>query len=100
MDLTEIVNAVIALVAAVLTVFVVPMLKKRCQSHSVEQLLVWVDIGVAAAEQLFECSQGQEKKQYVLDFLARQGYDLDSAQVANAVEAAVLKLHASLEGAA
>ena len=67
---------------------------------SVEQLLVWVDIGVAAAEQLFESSQGQEKKQYVLDFLARQGYDLDSAQVANAVEAAVLKLHASLEGAA
>ena len=99
MDLTPLINAVIALAAAAVTAFVIPWLRKKLDENDLKQLESWVKIGVSAAEQLYNSLQGEEKKQYVLAFLREKGYDVSTQDVENAVEAAVLQLHSALYGA-
>ena len=54
----------------------------------------WVKIGVAAAEQLYVGQgRGEEKKQYVLDFLKQKGFKVDEESVVNAIEAIVKQLN-------
>ena len=92
-DLTPVINAVIALAAALITAFVVPWIKRNTSEKDREELLKWVEIAVTAAQQLYHQLEGAERKQYVRAFLASKGYDVTSAEVDNAIEAAVLKLH-------
>lgn len=98
-DLTPIVNAAVALLAALMTAFVIPWLKRNTTQKDREELLKWVEIAVAAAQQLYHQLEGEKRKEYVLDFLAGKGYDVHSAEVDSAIEAAVLKLHQQLEAA-
>lgn len=98
-DLTPIFQAVIGLIVALLSVFVVPLLHKKAEAFDATELETWVRLAVAAAEQLFKTTQGRAKKQYVLEYLYRKGYDINAEDVQNAIEAAVLKLHAELYGA-
>lgn len=96
-DLTPVVNAAILLIAALITAFVIPWLKRKTTAQDREEMLKWVEIAVAAAQQLYHNLDGAARKQYVLDFLAEKGYCLDDKEIDNAVEAAVLKLHKELE---
>lgn len=99
-DLTPVINAVIALAAALITAFVIPWIKRNTSAKDREELLKWVEIAVMAAQQLYHQLDGDKRKAYVLAFLASKGYDVSSAEVDNAIEAAVLKLHQELEAAA
>lgn len=99
-DLTPVINAFIALVAALITAFVIPWIRRNTSAKDREELLKWVEIAVMAAQQLHYQLKGEERKQYVLDFLAQKGYDVSSEEIENAIEAAVLKLHQELEAAA
>lgn len=96
-DLTPIINAAIALLAAVITAFVVPWIKRNTTQKDRETMLAWVEIAVAAAQQLYHELDGEKRKEYVLEFLATKGYSMDDAALDNAIEAAVLKLHRELE---
>lgn len=98
MDITPIIQAVIALLAAVITVFVIPWLKNKVGEQHMDLFLAWVDIAVAAAEQLYEAADGEKKKAYVIQFLASKGFDVNTEELDNAIEAAVLKLHNELYG--
>ena len=98
-DLTPIINAAIALIAALISAFVIPWLKGKTSEQDREELLKWVEIAVAAAQQLYHQLEGAERKQYVRAFLASKGYDVKEHEVDNAIEAAVLKLHRELEAA-
>lgn len=97
-DLTPVCNAFLALLAAIITAFVIPWIKNRTSAQDREAMLVWVDIAVAAAEQLYHNLNGAERKAYVLDFLAGKGYSINDQALNSAIEAAVLRLHKSLEG--
>lgn len=99
-DLTPVINAAIALFAAVITAFVVPWLKRNTTQKDRETMLAWVEIAVAAAQQLYHQLDGAARKEYVVKFLADKGYNVDDAALDNAIEAAVLKLHRELEKAA
>lgn len=99
-DLTPVINAAIALIAALITAFVIPWIKRNTSAKDREELLKWVEIAVMAAQQLHYKLDGVERKKYVLDFLAQKGYDVSSEEIENAIEAAVLKLHRELETAA
>lgn len=99
-DLTPVINAFIALIAALITAFVVPWIKRNTSAKDREELLKWVEIAVMAAQQLYHQLDGSKRKEYVLDFLREKGYDVTSTEVDNAIEAAVLKLHQELEEAA
>ncbi|MCC8123357.1 MAG: phage holin family protein [Oscillospiraceae bacterium] len=97
MQITEIITAMIALLAAIITAVVVPWLRKKAGALDTTELLAWVEVAVAAAEQLYESTNGAAKKDYVLDVLEAQGYYVDTAEVDAAIEAAVLALHHALQ---
>lgn len=59
-----------------------------------------VDIAVRAAEQLYNATDGAEKKAYVLRYLASKGIQFDSDTVDKMIESAVLTLHHELYGGA
>ena len=99
-DITLIVEALILLCTALISVFVIPWLKKKIGAENMSDFLRWVDIGVAAAEQLFESKATTAKKEYVLDFLREKGVVYNEWEIDTAIEAAVIKLHNQLYGQA
>ena len=93
-DITHVVNAVIALAATVVSVFLIPLIKSKTTAQQRSELVAWAKIGVAAAEQIYVGQgRGDEKKQYVLEFLKSKGFDLNEESVNNAIEAAVKQLN-------
>ena len=92
-DITSIVNAVIALLAAVVSTFLVPWIKGKVEAQKLEKIMDWVTIAVSAAEQIYnESGMGEKKKQYVLDFLEGKGRTGDINSVDAMIEAAVYGL--------
>lgn len=92
-DLTPIVNAIIALIAAAISVFLIPWIKEKIEAEKLEQIMGWVTIAVEAAEQIYrESGMGEKKKAYVLDFLAKKGITLDVDSIDAMIESAVLDL--------
>lgn len=49
-DITPVVNAVIALAATVVSVFLIPWIKSKTTAQQRSELVAWAKIGVAAAE--------------------------------------------------
>ena len=93
-DLTPIVNAVIALIAAIITTSLIPWIKSKIDAAKLAQIVEWVGIAVRAAEQIYnESGMGEKKKQYVLDFLADKGFTLDPNSINAMIEAAVKELN-------
>ncbi len=90
MDITPVVNAVIALAAALVTAFVIPWIKSKTTAAQREEIEAWVNIAVVAAEQIYNGSgRGEEKKAYVVDFLKSKGFDVDTASINLMIESAV-----------
>lgn len=97
-DITTIIEAVIVLIVALISAFVIPWLKTKIGANKMNDFLKWVDIAVAAAEQLYNSTEGSKKKYYVESFLQNKGYSVNSAELDVAIEGAVRKLHAELYG--
>lgn len=98
MDYTQIIQAVIALVATLISVYLIPLIKQRVSADKLAKWQKYVQIAVQAAEQLYDAAQGKEKKAYVLEYLASKGIKFDAATVDKMIEAAVLELHHQLYG--
>lgn len=97
-DITPIIEAVVALIAALITAFVVPWIKEKISKEKLEKIKMWVEVAVEAAEQLYKGSgRGAEKKAYVIDFLNSKGYTIDPQSLENLIEAAVFNLPDYLE---
>lgn len=93
-DITPIIQAVIALVFIVIGVIAIPWIKSRTTSDQLKEIMSWVNIAVLAAEQLFKgIGRGEEKKQYVIDFLKSKGYYIDAEKIEAMIEAEVAKLN-------
>ena len=84
-DLTTIINAIIALLAALVTYRLIPWIKARTTAEQQAQLRAAVKVAVFAAEQIFGAGNGAEKMDYALRWLRDQGFDVDSRQVEAAV---------------
>ena len=98
-DLTALVQAVIALITALISAFVIPWLKRKISAEKLTEVSTWVEIAVEAAEQLYEGSgRGAEKKEYVIQFLQQKGYTVDMTAIENMIEAAVYNLPPKLRG--
>ena len=100
MDYTNIITAVIALLTALVSAFLIPWMKERIGAEKLAKWQQYVDIAVRAAEQLYDATQGKEKKAYVLQYLASKGIQFDSDTVDKMIESAVLTLHHALYGGA
>jgi len=93
-NLQPIISAVIALIAALITTFLIPYIKGKISKQQYDRLLEAVRIAVAAAEQIFTSPQsGADKKQYVQEFLAAQGYDVSQQEIDTMIEATVGKIN-------
>lgn len=93
-DLTGIVGAILALIAALITYRLIPYIKSKTTEKQFQEIQTWVKIAVEAAEMIFkETGMGKEKKQYVVNFLKAQGFSLDFDELDKMIEAAVLELN-------
>lgn len=87
-DLTPIFEAIIALIAALVTYKLIPWLKARTTESQQAMLMATVRTLVYAAEQLYGSGKGDEKLQYVKQKLEEKGFDVDI----DAIEAAVKEI--------
>ena len=97
-DITELLKAVVELMAVLITLFVIPWLKRKVGNEKMTDFLRWVEIGVLAAEQMYQSFEGEEKKNYVVGLLKEQGFKFTDAEVSAAIEGAVKTVHAELYG--
>lgn len=96
-NITPIVEAVAALIAALVTAVVVPYIKSRTTTNQQQQINAWVRIAVTAAEQIYAGSgRGEEKKAYVIDWLRKHGVTVDESKLDALIEAAVFELNKGL----
>ena len=84
-DLTPIFQAIIALLAALVTYKLVPWIKARTTESQQALLSAAVKTLVYAAEQLYRAGKGAEKLDYVIVGLEKRGFTADR----DAIEAAV-----------
>lgn len=97
MDYTQIVTAVIALLSAIITTFIVPWIKSKTSTEQLTQIMKGVAVAVDAAEQIYSGSgRGLEKKQYVLGFLAQMGVTVDDKALDALIEAEVYRINTEL----
>lgn len=91
-DMTQIVLAAIGLLSAVVTSFLIPLLKSKLTAQQLDGLKAAAKIAVFAAEQLYVPEQWAEKKKYAQQLLQEQGYDINTDKVDAAIESAVKEL--------
>lgn len=92
-DLTQIIIAILTLVASLVSAFLVPYIKSKVTTEQLETIKLWVKVAVEAAEMIYVGSgRGAEKKKYVEEFLRSKGFKLDTAEIDNLIESAVLEL--------
>ena len=87
-DLTPIFQAVLGILAALITHKLIPWIQARTTAQQQEMLRAAVSVAVFAAEQLYGAGAGKEKLMYVKGQLAKKGYKVD----VNEIEAAVQEL--------
>ena len=97
-DLTPIVQAVIALVFALISAFLIPFINNKVANEKLAKIKMWVKVAVEAAEQIYtEDGRGSEKKAYVMNFLDSKGYTFDAQSIDNLIESAVLEMNKQLK---
>ena len=93
-DITPIIEALVALIAALITAFLVPYIKSRTTTQQQAEINAWVRVAVAAAEQIFKGDgRGDEKKEYVLNWLKEHNITLDESKIDALIESAVYELN-------
>lgn len=85
-DLTPLINALILVLAAILTYKVIPWIKARTTAQQQETMRMTVKTLVFAAEQLFGSKTGSEKLAYVQEGLRKRGFDVDFDEIEAAVK--------------
>ena len=92
-DLTPIITAVLTLIFSLITTFLIPYIKAKTTDEQFNTIKLWVQVAVQAAEMLYVGSgRGEEKKKYVVDFLNSKGFTLNTEEIDNLIESAVLEL--------
>ena len=93
-DITPIMEAGFTLIGALVTVFLIPYIKSKTTDAQRKEMLEWVKIAVAAAEQIYKGQgHGEEKKQYVIQWLSAHGITADYDKLDMMIEAVVNQLN-------
>ena len=96
-DITAICGIIISVALMVFTAYLVPYIKSRFDAAKLEKIMKWVEIGVQAAEMIFKgTGMGEKKKEYVMEFLKKKGFSVDTDSLDNMIESAVLKMKQAL----
>lgn len=84
-DLTPIFQAIIALLAALVTYKLIPWIKARTTESQQSLLSATVKTLVYAAEQIYGSGKGEDKLNYVVAELEKRGFTADRAEIEAAV---------------
>ena len=96
-NITPIVEAVFALLAAIITAVVIPYIKNRTTAQQQAEINAWVRIAVTAAEQVYKgTGRGEEKKAFVLEWLKSHGVTVDMEKLDALIESAVYDINNGL----
>ncbi len=91
-DLTPIFQAIIALLAALITLKLIPWIKSKATEQQYDNLATAAKVAVYAAEQIFSHGNNEEKLQYAIEKLSDKGFTADYEALRAAVEKAVYEL--------
>lgn len=93
-DITIIIEAAVTLISAIVTCFLIPLVKSRLSAEKKEKLEFWIEAAVKAAEQIFKGIEksGTQKKEFVVQFLLSKGLVFDIDEVTALIEREVYKL--------
>lgn len=93
-DITVIIEIAVTVISAVLTGFLIPLVRSKMTNERKERLEFWLSVAVKAAEQLFRSKEkaGTQKKDYVISFLLSKGLVFDVDEVTVLIESEVYKL--------
>ena len=80
-DLTPILQAILALMAALITYKLIPWIKAKTSQEQQNLLLSVTSVLVFAAEQLYGAGRGEEKLDYVIGELEERGFTADRAAI-------------------
>ena len=96
-NITPIIEAVFALLAAIITAVVIPYIKNRTTAQQQAEINAWVRIAVTAAEQVYKgTGRGEEKKAFVLEWLKSHGVTVDMEKLDALIESAVYDMNNGL----
>lgn len=91
-DLTPIFQAVITLLAALITYRLIPYIKTKMTEQQYANLTAAARVAVYAAEQIYKSGDNQQKLDYAMARLLSAGFSLDAETIRAAVEHAVYSL--------
>lgn len=91
-DLTPIIQAAIALLAALVTVYLIPWLKSKTTADQQAQMRMWVEVAVFAAEKLYGAGHGDEKLAYAEEVLEEHNIKLDTQTLKALIDAEIKKM--------
>ena len=94
-DLTPIFEAILALLAALVTYKLIPWIKSKTTAEQQSLLAATVKTLVYAAEQLYGAGKGAEKLDYVIAELEKRGFTADRAAIEAAVAEQLGTTHAA-----
>lgn len=84
-DLTPIFQAIIALLAALVTYKLIPWIRSKTNQNQQEMMRAMVKTFVFAAEQIYGAGKGKEKLEYVKNALQEAGFDVNLDEIEAAV---------------
>lgn len=91
-DLTPLVEALMALAVTAITVFFIPWLRERYGNETLEKAKNWVQIAVYAAEKAYGAGNGDLKLAYAEEVLAQHKIKLDTATIKELIDAEIKKM--------
>ena len=92
-DITPILNGIIAIIGAIISLFLVPLLKEKLSEAKLNRVKKIIEAAVKAAEVLFPALDGEkmgaEKLEYVHNYLSDRGITFDMYNVYDEVRVMV-----------
>lgn len=97
-DLTNLIEALIAVLAAVAMRYLIPWLKTKMSKEQEDTLYTIVSIAVMAAEKLYGAKKGDDKLAYVERYLEARGVKVDTMRLKAYVNAAIKQMDQKQDG--
>jgi Phage holin protein (Holin_LLH). len=94
MNLTIIIESIIALVVTLITTFAIPFIRSKIQTDKLNTLVFWIERAVFSVEEADRKGviNKQEKYDMVVKFLEEKGYNLDTDELRTLIDGAVYDL--------
>ncbi len=95
-NLVPILTAFITLIMAIITYYVIPVLRGKISAEQWNEIVKWVKVAVAAAEQMQKAGiLTVPKKDHVITFLKGKGITITDQELDALIEAAVFEINKS-----